>query len=134
MGFKIFRSGILIADQTAIHPAASTIAQAIFTPMTIPENDADYLYAAFECSIEQTGSSQAQTLTVNITDGAAILKAFTFKTYAALKFDHMTFWAIFQKRTSSSIQLQLVGGSTPDANTAITGKNAFVAAVDGARR
>jgi hypothetical protein len=133
MAWRIFRGATSITNQTALHPSTSTIAQSVYT-FTIPENDEDFLIALFEVEIEQTASSTAQTLTFNITDGATVIRAFTFKSYAALKYDNITFWAIFSKRTSASIQLQLATAGGADANTSIIGKEAVVFSADGGIR
>lgn len=132
MPFELFPGAISIADATVIHPSTSTIAQVVFPAVTIPENTEDYLFAIFEVAIEQDASTTAQTLTFNITDGATVIKAYPFKVYAALKYDIVTFWAIFTRRTKSSIQLQLATAGSADASHVnITGKNMFVASVTG---
>jgi hypothetical protein len=134
MTVRIFRGALIQTDATGVNPSTSTVAQTIGSAMTVPENDEDFLLAFFECSIEQTASSQAQTLTFNIVDGSTVIKAFTFKTYAALKYDLVTFWAVFAKRTSSSIALKLATATNADSNTAIVLKNAFVASISGGVR
>jgi|SRR6476469_5969506 len=126
----INQSSIVTTDSSAFNPSTSATPQDLITPINVSELAYDYLWLRTLISIEQTGTSQAQTLTINILDGTTVVKVYTFKTYASLKYDILPVEMFLRKNTKGAIKVQLAQASNNDAQTSIIVKTVMLVGID----
>jgi len=111
---------ILLLDQVDSTPTVTpTTSVQVLQTDTIGSNPYAYIEAKYLCSIEQTGTSAAQTLTFNITVNGVVSKAYVFKTYAVLKYDIVEFSAAEPAKEGGVVKLELAAAAGADAQTSI---------------
>ena len=112
-------------DSATFNPSNSASPQVLRTD-TLPSNPYGYVEAIWTVSVEQTGTSAAQTLTINATVNGNIVEAYTFKTYAVLKYDIIDFSAVAPAKEGGVVKLELAQAAGNDAQTSIIVKKTIV--------
>lgn len=107
---------------SAVNPA--TIAQTLHS-YAVPANSYDYILVITTIKMTTTGTSQAQTLTLNLTIGAST-KAFTIATAAAVDQEIFTLVHAAPARDAGTITSAVAAAGAADAQTALTSYNMIV--------